>query len=245
MIALLAAVVLPLLTSTDVRAAAAEGPKNVRDCAARLLAPAANRSGVDLTSEEARAQWMHTRHVPAALPVDVYSAELVTRRPGVSVTFVADSACTLIGGDLNEVLGLSLAPDEAVNFAITQYNLVVAATGAGRDGAGLPHVQVLLQLALPHASIRVLNSVDDIPLPAGRASRQNSRALGKFRKQISAAITEPGAGGLRTLRFYTWSAAGGVISSNTAVLLADGRISLTRTTLAARTGAYLDVVSRM
>jgi hypothetical protein len=94
--------------------------------------------------------------------------------------------------------------------------------------------------------MRILNSTDEIPRrPSGDISKDEQRTLKNVREQIKPSEIERGAGGIILVRFFTWDELGGVVSQNTVALLADARVSLSRSTLATRVGAYKRIIGRM
>jgi hypothetical protein len=209
-----------------------------RNCAARLLQPMALRSGVDLAIDSARNQWLHIEESHSGLPLRIFSAELVTRRPGYFLTFASGKKCTLIGGDVAEILGVTMTINDLAAFAIVQYNDAVTKEDGAKFDAPLQSALALLQLASPDSSFRVLNTVDEIPRnPHGRMQRSERRTIKILRQQVALPKIETGSG-VTVVRFFTWDELGGVVWNNTIASLSDGRVSLSRTAIATHVGAY-------
>jgi hypothetical protein len=208
------------------------------DCAMRLFAPLAAKNGARLSAEWAEDGWVHVREVRHSLPVRVYEAELLTRRPGWQITFSPERNCSLIGGDLNDVLGLTLSSEEGEAFTLTQYNSLV---GEGRSTIYEKPVvaaQDVLRLVSVANNFVVLNAFGDIPKRKERTTRRERKTLQALRSTIAAPTVERSASGSVIVRLYSWHKWGGSVEYNTVVLHPDGRVSLSRSVLATAIGAY-------
>ncbi|HYH07963.1 MAG TPA: hypothetical protein VEK11_12970 [Thermoanaerobaculia bacterium] len=217
-----------LVPVSPLRAAAQAARSDVaRDCAARLLTPVAIRNGVDLTKDTAQSEWLHVQQTHKELPLELYTAELLTRRPGYVVTFIPDAGCTLIGGDVSELLGIPMTQDEVASFTVVQYNRAVRKESDIRYESPLSIAQALVQLVYRSNSRRILNTVDEISLPQSRRLRRTMRrTLNTLRRQLQPPRIERGAGNVMLVRIYTWDPSAGVVLFNTVILLPDGRVAL-------------------
>jgi hypothetical protein len=224
-----ALIVLELVFAAPLRA---DDRDAAMDCAVRLFAPVAAETGVTLSAEWGEDGWLKVRRVESSLPVQVYEATLSTRRPGWRITFSPQRNCTLIGGDVNDVLGVQLRQEELEAFALTQYNGIA---GEGR-GSGFDEPLVAAQDVLRLLSIAeefvVLNSVDDIPGRKQRMGWPKRRALNALRARIVPPTVERNASGMVIVRFFSWHKWGGSVGYNSVLLHPDGRVSLSRSTLA-------------
>lgn len=217
----------------------------VRDCAARLLKTVALQSGLDLSTDSWAQQWVHVRKTSyTGLPLTLHIAELLTRRPGYRVTF-ASSPCTLIAGDVSEILGVTLTPEELVSFATVQYNSALRTSEGTKLAAPVEAAESFLRLVSPDSAARLLTAADEIPRAAARLSGKDREIMRRVQKEVIRPTVEDGASGVVVVRFFTWDELGGVVRNNTFLIMNDGRISLSRTTLATGVGAYRAFVPRL
>jgi hypothetical protein len=243
---IVALLLVTMATTAFGSASNADVPAKAIMCAAHLLGPAAKQHGLDLAEAAARDEWMRVESLHfESLPLNVFRAHLFVRRPGYIAIFAVDEQCTLIKGNLNDLLGLDISFGAALDFSVGQYNKAIGSRGDVDIKGSAPDVlaRSILSLVSPVPSV-VLTSSDDIP--RNHAGRRGDMRMDRRKRSL---VRQPtvvrGAGDIQAVRLFSWDEVGGVVWQNDFIILQDASIALSRTVLASKVGAFKTFMPEM
>lgn len=175
---------------------------------------------------------------------NVYRAEYCVSRPSVFAWFSFEESglCTLISGDLNDLLGVQLSPSERAAFALVGFNQVAAVHPPHFESeeAILNYLLAAINLIEPSGSVVMISNADDVWSASSEQERPKERRMsGKIARQIKAPTIVRDDVGLTTVTFFTWADVGGLVLKNEFLIWPDGQIARSEDLIESRVGPYV------